>query len=101
TSKSRNKLIAKAFKEIGLIERYGSGIHRIQNICKDYGVVSPVFEEIADGFRVVLFNEKLEVAEKDDGVNDGVNDLFILISENPGINTKTLTEKMNISKRTI
>ncbi|WP_373287750.1 ATP-binding protein [Sphingobacterium alkalisoli] len=27
TSKSRNKLIAKAFKEIGLIERYGSGIN--------------------------------------------------------------------------
>lgn len=64
-------------------------------------MIEPVFEEIADGFRVVLFNEKLEVAEKDGGVNGGVNDLFILISENPGINTKTLTEKMNISKRTI
>ncbi|HLT86281.1 MAG TPA: RNA-binding domain-containing protein, partial [Sphingobacterium sp.] len=29
SSKSRNKLIAKAFKEVGLIERYGSGIHRV------------------------------------------------------------------------
>lgn len=29
TSKSRNKLIAKAFKEIGWIERYGSGILHI------------------------------------------------------------------------
>lgn len=64
-------------------------------------MIEPVFEEIADGFRVVLFNEKLEVAEKDGGVNGGVNDLFILISENPGVNTKTLTEKMDTPKRTI
>ncbi|MBK7098436.1 MAG: putative DNA binding domain-containing protein [Sphingobacteriales bacterium] len=64
TSKSRNKLIAKTFKEIGLIERYGSGIHRIQKICEDYGVAPPVFEEIADGFKVTLFNEKLNITEQ-------------------------------------
>ena len=64
TSKSRNKLIAKAFKEVGLIERYGSGIYRIQQICKEYGVVNPVFEEIANGFRVILFNEKLNKTKK-------------------------------------
>ena len=29
TSNSRNKLIARAFKEAGLIERYGSGVPRI------------------------------------------------------------------------
>jgi len=32
SSKTRNKLIAKAFKEVGLIERYGSGIKRILDI---------------------------------------------------------------------
>ena len=46
TSQCRNKLIANACKEAGLIERYGSGIQRILNICKNYGVVPPVFEEI-------------------------------------------------------
>lgn len=35
TSKSRNKLIAKIFKEAGLIERYGSGLIRVRQICKD------------------------------------------------------------------
>ena len=59
TSKSRNKLIAKAFKEIGLIERYGSGIIRIRNICKEYGIVEPSFSEIANGFMVTLFKEKI------------------------------------------
>lgn len=36
TSNSRNKLIARAFKEAGLIERYGSGVPRIHKICQEY-----------------------------------------------------------------
>ena len=59
TSKSRNKLIAKAFKEVGLIERFGSGIFRIQKLCREYGIVEPVFKEVSSGFQVVLYKEKL------------------------------------------
>ena len=90
TSKSRNKLIAKAFKEIGWIERYGSGILRIQNICEDYGVVKPVFEELANGFRVILFNEKLKVTEGglNEGLNEGLKSLLEIISLNKGILAK-------------
>ena len=75
SSKTRNKLIAKAFKEVGLIERYGSGIRRIIDICSNYGVKQPVFEEVFNGFRAVLFKEKTDVTKdvtKD--VNDTVND---------------------------
>ena len=63
SSKTRNKLIAKAFKEVGLIERYGSGIKRIVNICEEYGVKHPKFEEVFNGFRVLLFKEKTDVTE--------------------------------------
>ena len=58
TSKSRNKLIARAFKEVGLIERYGSGIMRVRKICKDYGIKEPLFREISQGFEVVLYKNK-------------------------------------------
>ncbi len=57
-------LIAGAFKEVGLIERYGSGIQRILNICSDYGVIPPVFKESSNGFSVTLFKEKFFVEEK-------------------------------------
>jgi predicted HTH transcriptional regulator len=57
TSKSRNKLIAKAFKKMEMIERYGTGITRIQNICRNYGVIEPLFQEISDGFQVTLYKE--------------------------------------------
>ena len=49
-SKTRNKLIAFIFKECGIIEKYGSGIHRIFDICKDYGIQKPDFKEIGNGF---------------------------------------------------
>lgn len=61
TSKTRNKLVAKAFKEIGLIERYGSGIMRVRKICRDYGIKDPSFKEVSQGFQVVLYKEKENV----------------------------------------
>lgn len=59
-----------------MIERYGSGIKRILTICFDYGVIAPIFEEVQEGFKVVLFKEKLNVVEDvvDNVVNDPIND---------------------------
>jgi ATP-dependent DNA helicase RecG len=57
TSQSRNKLIAKAFKEVGLIERYGSGIQRILKIVEEYGGIEITFEEVFNGFRVILIKK--------------------------------------------
>jgi ATP-dependent DNA helicase RecG len=59
SSQSRNKLVAKAFKEMGEIEKYGTGITRVQEICRNYGVKEPLFQEITDGFQVTLYKEKL------------------------------------------
>ncbi len=102
TSKSRNKLIAKAFKEVGLIERYGSGIQRIMNICKGYGVVAPKFDEIQEGFRVVLFKEKLNVG-KDVGkdLNEIKKSILNLIKNNNTITIPEIAEKLSKTTRTI
>jgi len=115
SSKTRNKLIAKAFKEVGLIERYGSGIKRIIDICSNYGVKQPVFEEVFNGFRVVLFKEKTDVTKdvtidvakdvtkdlKDtikDTANDTVNDTVkVAISKNQKTILELITARNNIT----
>jgi len=51
----RNKLIADFFKELGIIEKYGSGIKRIISLCKEYDLPVPKFENISEGFLVTLF----------------------------------------------
>ena len=114
TSQTRNKLIAKAFKEIGLIERYGSGIRRILNICRDYGLKQPVLEEVSNGFKVTLFKEKTDNADRvtdkvTDRVTDKVTDdltenqkhIVKLIQQNNQITSKELAEKIKISQRKI
>ncbi len=55
SSRTRNRAIARAFKEAGIIERYGSGI---KSECLTHGVVEPKFEEFVHGFRVTLYKEK-------------------------------------------
>ncbi len=64
SSKTRNRAIARAFKEAGIIERYGSGIARIKNECKNHGVAEPTFEEFVHGFRVILFKEKIKTTQE-------------------------------------
>jgi ATP-dependent DNA helicase RecG len=109
-SKSRNKLIAKAFKEAGVIERYGSGIIRVCKICREYGVKKPDFYEISNGFQVILYNEKVtdvtdNVTDVTDNVTDNVTDrtkeILNLIMENDKITISEITKHIGVAKRTI
>jgi ATP-dependent DNA helicase RecG len=108
TSKTRNKLIAKAFKEVGLIERYGTGIKRIIDICANYGTIPPKIEELPKGFRVTLFKEKLNDTLNDpindtlnDTLNDRTNAILNYIKENKNITQDEIAEKCKVSVETI
>ncbi|TNF41447.1 MAG: winged helix-turn-helix transcriptional regulator [Bacteroidetes bacterium] len=93
SSKTRNKLIARAFKEVGLIERYGSGIMRTRKICDEYGVKMPLFEEWSQGFRVILFKEKVSEIK-----NDLENDLKENLSEREKSILKEIKQKPKITQ---
>jgi ATP-dependent DNA helicase RecG len=54
-SNCRNKLIAKIFKEITWIERYGTGIRRITSLFERYGCPKPKFENQHHGFKVTAY----------------------------------------------
>jgi len=111
TSQARNKLIAKAFKEIGMIERYGSGIRRIRNICKDYNIIEPKFEEVFNGFRVILYKKKMENTHSETDINtdndtgDDTDTRLIkmleLINENINISANEIAKKLHLSLSTI
>lgn len=106
-SQCRNKLIAMAFKEAGLIERYGSGIQRIMRICNDYGIIPPVFEELFNGFKVTLFKKKVNVTEGvTESVTEGVTEsraefILKLIRQMPYLKADDLAAKLKVTRRTI
>ena len=63
-SRCRNSAIAEAFHYMHIIEAWGTGIPRIINRCKEYGLKEPVFEEFGDGFRVTMFRKVASGDEK-------------------------------------
>ncbi|MGE4242355.1 ATP-binding protein [Ramlibacter sp.] len=50
-SRLRNRVIGRAFKELGLIEQWGSGVQRMTAACIAAGLPEPEFEEIGLRFR--------------------------------------------------
>jgi ATP-dependent DNA helicase RecG len=55
-STPRNKVLADFAKDMGLIEKYGSGIQRILNYFSVAGLPVPEFRNISDGFMVTVFS---------------------------------------------
>ena len=53
-SKLRNRVIARVFQELSLMERWGSGVQRMMAACDEAGCPRPVFEELGGRFRVTL-----------------------------------------------
>lgn len=63
-SKCRNAALAEAFHYMGIVEAWGTGIPRIINKCKEYGLPEPRFEEFGDGFKVTMFRKASNDSEK-------------------------------------
>lgn len=51
----RNRAIGTIFRELLLIERWGSGLGRMIAACEQDGIKPPKFEEIGSFFRVTLY----------------------------------------------
>jgi ATP-dependent DNA helicase RecG len=67
-SSPRNRAVATLFKDLGLIEKYGSGIRRVLDLCKAQGLPAPLFEDTPQGFVATLFS-----SPKIGGLKDGLN----------------------------
>lgn len=62
-SRIRNPVIARVFRELGLIEQWGSGVRRIFAEAERQGLPEPQIEEIATGLRLTVYlREAMNVA---------------------------------------
>jgi ATP-dependent DNA helicase RecG len=107
----RNKQIATIFKELELIEKYGSGVRRVIDAFVAYGLPQPEFEATQGGMAVTVFkavNEGVRGGVNGGvggGVNGGVNTvsahLLLLIQAQPGIKTSELVAQTGKAQRTV
>jgi len=86
-----------------LIEQYGSGIKRILNICEDYGIVPPVFEEVFNGFKVTLYKKRMDVTKDvtKDVIKERREFILTLINGNSKVTISELAVICGVSTRSI
>ena len=81
---AHNKQIATIFKEAGKVERYGSGIKRVNEIFEKYGSKKLFAEGIQDGFIVTVYvantNKQVYPEKHPDTTREK---LLVLLQEQP------------------
>lgn len=110
-SRPRNRLIAQTFKELGLIEKYGSGVKRVIDDFTDYGLDEPNFNEIAGGFEVKVFDRaparknKKESERLDEKLGEELGEtqdkIISFMIENKKVTIPLLSKKTGFSTTTI
>ncbi len=81
-SEVRNRVVAHIFKELGLIEQWGSGINRIITACVEQGLQTPKIAEQNDFFDVEIIRPRPITTDYDRLVDDKPSDTVGLPSEN-------------------
>lgn len=105
----RNRTIANVFSQIGLIEAWRTGLRRIQNAAREYG--------LPETFRVNLFRKPLlagtacEAGDVSANVGDNVGEMSVndgdvkakiikLITDNNKASAASIAKSMSVAQRT-
>jgi predicted HTH transcriptional regulator len=96
-SKLRNRVMGRVFRELGLIEQWGSGIQRMIRACLDAGQEEPRFEEVGMHFRVTLYSES-----KKESIPDQVEErILTALRERKDLSTKEIADLIDRSPRAV
>ena len=94
-SRVRNRVIARVFKELGLIEQWGTGVQRMIAACAGAGLPAPEFAELGFRFRVTIRTERIAKATLDE-VEDRI---VTFIGAGNGCSTAEIAAHARLSTR--
>jgi ATP-dependent DNA helicase RecG len=105
-SKIRNRVIARVFREMGLMEEWGSGYKRVIHACQSGGYPEPDWEELGTAFRVTFHPHPAVLEHSRADVTENVTEnreqsILNLILTNKYITTTKLAQMLNVNRRTI
>lgn len=94
-SRVRNRVLARVFSELGLIEQWGTGVRRMIQACTRAGLAEPEFMEVGLRFRVVIRTEPIGPATVD-ATEQGIVDY---IAKGEGRSTAAVAKHVGLSTR--
>jgi ATP-dependent DNA helicase RecG len=98
-SKLRNRVIGRVFRELKLIEQWGSGFQRMSASCKAIDLPEPRMEEVAFRFRVTFSLHKVSSRRQVDDIEQKIMELISAGEDNGGASTQYLSQSVGISTR--
>jgi ATP-dependent DNA helicase RecG len=106
-SKPRNRVIARFFQELNMVEQWGSGVRRMTDACLAAGLPEPEFEEIATHFRVtlraptrVLSRRRGEASKSTDARENATLAFLDSHRGTGGVSTDQVAKHLGVSTRT-
>lgn len=100
----RNPILCQLMREIGYIEKYGTGIYFVRDLCNEWGIPEPEFETGGLETRVIFRSsgEGILIPEmKKRGIE--LNDRQVVclqyLAENPYVTNKGYQELNNVGKK--
>ena len=91
-SKLRNRAIASVFAYVNIIEKWGSGIPRIMDEMREYGLQEPEFIAFENDFRVNIYRKTYNTTQRTQGSTQGKTNTTQAISKKEKLDVKNLTE---------
>jgi len=91
-SKLRNRAIASVFAYVNIIEKWGSGIPRIMNEIREYGLQEPEFIIFENDFRVNIYRKNYNTTQSTQGSTQNRINTTQAISKKEKLDVKNLTE---------
>ena len=96
-SRLRNRVIGRVFKELGMIEQWGSGVGRMIDACRESGLPLPQFKENGLCFQVT-FSLRVEHAPRHDDIDRRI---LKTIANADGIKTRDVAEAASLTTRAV
>lgn len=107
----RNKVIARVFRELRLMEEWGTGYRRITQVCEEGGYLTPVWKELGTVVRVafrphVATEEYIDISKSTEEVNELTlrqQKIIALFEKEKELTAKEAIKRLNIpvSERTL
>ena len=95
-SRLRNRVLGRVFRELNLIEQWGSGLQRIFAVCERQGLKKPEIEELGNQFRLTLFSTRIKKAQ----LNRWEESLFKELREKNSLTPREIARLWKVSART-
>lgn len=96
-SKIRNRVIARIFRELKQSEQWGSGVGRMIDVSRKFGLPDPKFEEVVDRFRVTFYRKSIGEVYLDD-IDKAILDL---LKQQKTSSTSHIAKALDYSERSI